>query len=342
MFCSRTNFEILSLVFLLLSIFALPGRAASAACAGGWEWADNSLGQNPCQVAGDLQVPCLGYLTYDLAPLKPGSVYTEPGKNDTNGLKCDCNTIIYNLYSACEACQNASVKPWDQWSQNCDAVYVAQYPFDIPGDTAVPRWAFIDPTESGSFSVSTAQNVGRDPEAVGKVPVTLSLSSSSSTGRPSTLLASGHPSSATSSSYSSSLPTSGSGLNGATANSNNVPAIVGGVIGGVVFLACLSFLLFWLYLRRRSGGALPHIPIRPFSHRTFSTRTRGSYYPPSAPAYIHEPEMDKIDWQIPEISSLPIRPPPESTYSPTEFDVRTTYNHPLRTSGKGRNGPLPF
>lgn len=83
--------------------------------------------------------------TYELGPLKPGSVYTIPAKNDTRGLKCDCNTVIYrsvclfslcawdgayilppSLYSACEACQNASTRAWGQWNQNCDAVYVAQ------------------------------------------------------------------------------------------------------------------------------------------------------------------------------------------------------------------------
>lgn len=40
----------------------------------------------------------LSYLsagTYELGPLKPGSVYIAPRKNDTKGLKCGCNTVIY-------------------------------------------------------------------------------------------------------------------------------------------------------------------------------------------------------------------------------------------------------
>ena len=84
--------------------------------------------------------------SYQLSSLDPGSQYKDPGKGDTNGLKCGCNTVIYrsvhsalsfctldgnrtppsSLYSGCTACQNAPTNTWAQWSGNCDAVYVAQ------------------------------------------------------------------------------------------------------------------------------------------------------------------------------------------------------------------------
>ena len=74
-----------------------------------------------------------------------------------------------------------------------------------------------------------------------------------------------------------------------------------GAIGGVVGLASLSLLLFWLYLRNRSRGTLPYDTTRPLSHRTLSTRSRGSYYPPSGPIYNYIPEMNKSGWHVPEV-----------------------------------------
>ncbi|KAF9777882.1 hypothetical protein BJ322DRAFT_1025455 [Thelephora terrestris] len=333
--------------FLVVFVTLVPtGWAATASCAPGWEWANNSLAQNPCQVAGYLQAPCLGYSVYELEPLKPGSMYTEPGKNDTKGLRCGCNTVIYSLYSACDACQNATVKSWGEWNQNCDAVYVAQYPFNIPSDTAIPRWAFIDFTESGNFNASAAQGVGRDPEAFGNVPVTLNLSSTSSSGKLPTSPTSTRPSSTNSLGPSGSTSTNVNGINGATSDQDNVPAIVGGVVGGVVCLACFSLLLFWLHLRRRSGGAPSYAADRALSHRTLSTRSRGSYYPPSVPIHGHEFETNKTGWHIPEVIpevySRPAVPPQESLYGQTEFDVQTTYNSPLYRSGRERSAGLAF
>jgi hypothetical protein len=82
---------------------------------------------------------------YELGPLAPDSWYAEPGKEDTKGLECGCNTIIYrlvypgftfasgdnrippsSLYSACTACQNIPTQAWTKWNQNCDVVYESQ------------------------------------------------------------------------------------------------------------------------------------------------------------------------------------------------------------------------
>jgi len=346
MLSSTTNFRVPSLAWqlsvVLLAFVPTAWAATTAVCQPGWEWANNSEDQNPCQVAGYLQAPCLGYLTYVLGPLENGSFYRLPTKNDTRGLKCDCNTVIYSLYSACEACQDAPTRSWGEWSQNCNDVYVAQYPFNIPGGTAIPRWAFINVT-GGSFDATDAQNVGRDPEAVGNFPVTLNLSSTSSRS-PSTLPISGRPSSSVSSSSRVPSSTIGGGLNGTTSNDENVPAIIGGVVGAVVGLASVLLLLFWLYLRRRRPGtAPPYVATRPLSQRSISIRSRGSYYPPSVPAYKYEHEMDKSGWQIPEVYSRANAPPQEeSTYSPTEFDVQTTYNSPVYPSERERDGPPVF
>lgn len=339
---STMNFGGVSFVWGLVTVLAfLPvgwAGSMSAKCNSGWEWAENSLGQNPCQVAGDLQASCLGYSDYVLSPLEPASYYIPPGENDTDAQNCGCNTVIYSLYSACEACQTRTVIQWGQWEAYCKVVYVSEYPFNIRGDTAVPRWAFINVTEQGIFNVTSAENVGRDPEATGTTPATLSLISTSSTKKVPFLA----------SSYSSSPSTSGNDINGATSTQKNVAAIIGGVVGGVAGLVIIALLLFWRFSYRNSRGAPPNDATRPLSARSlsFSARSRGSYYPPSVPAYAHEPETVERDWSVPEVYSraaVPSREPvydnhdAQSTMSSIDFDVQTTYNSPHYIAQHGGN-----
>jgi len=83
---------------------------------------------------------------FELGPLGPGSCYPKPGRGDVKALKCGCNTVIYrlvnlvpspcalddrdtpppSLYSACAACQNASMGTWAGWRENCGSVSVGQ------------------------------------------------------------------------------------------------------------------------------------------------------------------------------------------------------------------------
>ena len=143
----------------------------------------NSIQQNPCQIAGMLEAECQGpgafelplhfHLSnslspavYELGPLQQRSNYITPQRN-SSAQKCECNTVMFrymadlhaclaqaliialcSLYMACTACQNVSTEPWSYWSQYCDTVYIAQYPGDIPPNTAVPNWAYLDYTVS--------------------------------------------------------------------------------------------------------------------------------------------------------------------------------------------------
>ena len=82
----------------------------------------------------------------------------------------------------------------------------------------------------GIFDPIAAQNVGRDPETVGNVPVTLSLSSTPSPGKPFSLPASSFSSSAVSPSSPDPFSTGGPDANGdSVSSSDRVPAIVGGL-----------------------------------------------------------------------------------------------------------------
>ena len=144
--------------------------------------ASNSKQQNPCEIAGALEAECQGFCvfklpfhprfgdsqsaaSYVLGPLGQGGNYVTPQKNSTGAQKCECNTVMFryktrlhlhpdqslivqlcSLYMACTACQNLTTEAWSFWRKYCDAVYVTQYPGDIPLNTAVPNWAYFNYT----------------------------------------------------------------------------------------------------------------------------------------------------------------------------------------------------
>lgn len=141
----------------------------------------NSYGNNPCEIAGFLDAECQGFGTFEptsrfrcdssrstgayaVGPLEQGTHYITPQRY-TSAQGCECNTVMYrytanlcthphqaltaglcSLYMACTACQNVSTQPWSFWVQNCDSVYVSEYPGNIPLHTAVPNWAYVNVT----------------------------------------------------------------------------------------------------------------------------------------------------------------------------------------------------
>lgn len=146
---NRLSFAPVILGIGALNLFSFV-RADFAQCMSGWEWVRSSLsismlrnsllsrlqsynseGSNPCEIAGSLQAPCLGYCAsvispsnkidhssksqtavYVLGPLADGTNYITPQQNDTTAQNCGCNTVIYSLYAACSACQfNSSYTP---------------------------------------------------------------------------------------------------------------------------------------------------------------------------------------------------------------------------------------
>jgi hypothetical protein len=90
----------------------------------------NTIGQNACTVAAYLMSTCnMGcecsspcvreekwrliscmYAAWTIDPLQPGFHYLGPnGIDDGNFQLCMCNTVVYSLLSACDACQS---EPW--------------------------------------------------------------------------------------------------------------------------------------------------------------------------------------------------------------------------------------
>lgn len=84
----------------------------------------NSIYQNPCEVAANMESTCsegceyshihLAYTDISISPLEAFTIEALPsgyfygGPNDTDHSNlCECNTVTYSLISACAACQGA-------------------------------------------------------------------------------------------------------------------------------------------------------------------------------------------------------------------------------------------
>jgi len=191
----------------------------------------NSLQQDPCIIASKLGGVCNGGI-WILDPLPLGTHYIGPYVDDQS--PCECNTVYYSLLAACSVCQGRLFLTFSGITSNCTTVYLQQFPKDIPYDTAVPHYAYLDVITNGTFDVTRAQAAG-GPESTSPPKATYypTLTASSTTTGPSA-----HSNSTT------------------TAKTTNVGAIAGGVVGGVAGLAILAVLIFFL-LRHRPAPPPP-------------------------------------------------------------------------------------
>ncbi|KAH9983813.1 hypothetical protein BJV74DRAFT_595309 [Russula compacta] len=213
-------------VAVLLPILVGPAFAQLSYpnCSAGWNWSYNSLGQNPCNVAADLEATCNGG-QFEIPQLQSGHLYRGPDSGSNN--LCQCNTVLYSLVSACSACQGSSWIQWSAWSFNCSVVSSpTTYPKLIPNGTRVPYWAYLNVTTAGTWDVAAAQKAGDSPEGIPGVPSTIAPVSTASSA----------PHSSSSSSSKQDNPQAGQ--------------IAGIAVGGVVGTALVTALIIW-YLRRR-------------------------------------------------------------------------------------------
>ncbi|KAH9014362.1 hypothetical protein EDB83DRAFT_2321509 [Lactarius deliciosus] len=203
----------------------------------------NTLGQNMCTIAAYLMSTCNGGV-FTIDALQPGSSYTGPS-NDTDDVNpCKCNTVTYNLISACDACQGSTWKTWSEYSFNCTSTLPpSTFPNAVPQGTRVPQWALVDNTLSPLFCSSRTSGMPPRPTQPGVTPELApgSLISASTSGSVS-------PTSSTSSSAGASSSPSSSG------SGSNTAVIAGSVAGGVVALAAIGALLFY-FMRKRQAQA---------------------------------------------------------------------------------------
>ncbi|KAI0260306.1 hypothetical protein BC834DRAFT_554096 [Gloeopeniophorella convolvens] len=241
----------------VLSVTLFASRLASAQltypiCPNTLSWTFNSFGEGPCAVAAALQGVCnnggehdfslsyfLGLKTPEVfkIPLLPkGDSYTGPNGSGDNSDLCKCNTVVYSLMSACDACQNAEWISWEQWTQNCTAIDPpTTFSNLIPSGTRVPAWAFINVTETGTWDPLLAFRVGDPMEAIPSEAGTLAA-----------------PPVPTSTQ--TKVPGLSSQQLGESSSHSHVAAIVGGVVGGLALIALGVVLALWrARVRRRSA-----------------------------------------------------------------------------------------
>ncbi|KAI9571571.1 hypothetical protein HD554DRAFT_1789594 [Boletus coccyginus] len=221
----------------------------------------NSKGQNPCVVSAYLEGACNDG-QYTIKPLPVGYYYPGPYADEAN--QCECSSVTYNTISACGLCQNRTILSWSVWNTNCTTIYPGVFPLDVPTGTAVPQWAFQNVTTSDLFNPILAQSVGDSPEST-------ALNNAKSTG-------SVHPvSTVTSASLTASPSPTGTGT-ASSGSSSSTAAIVGGVVGGIVGLALIAGVVFFVMKKKRSQTspsagftATPTSPVSPSGVYTDTT-----------------------------------------------------------------------
>ncbi|KAF8266888.1 hypothetical protein EI94DRAFT_1731877 [Lactarius quietus] len=226
------QWKMLSSLAAITSLFLLSGDLVAAQVLGpicidittSWQWSFNSLDQSPCEVTAYMMSTCYGG-SFIMDPLGVGSTsYAGPSVEDAREEDaCYCNTVIYNLVSACGGCQGGSPISLSEYYLNCTTTLEpALFPNPVPVGTQVPHWALLDPTSSNFWSASTAQLVGDTPEVTpGQVinsPAIPPIVSTSAVPEPRTT-----------------VPSSGSSGRG-----SNKSDITGGVVRGVTIVAAIA------------------------------------------------------------------------------------------------------
>ncbi|KAF8744389.1 hypothetical protein RHS02_02424, partial [Rhizoctonia solani] len=219
-----------------LPIRALSKRAPTCA-AGAPTWWNNAQGATPCEVYQSIMDVC-GYTVPSIS--NSDSYYPV-----TLAQLCMCNTVAYNLGSACQDCQRGSTDQGILFStyvtggDGCVAP-ITSLPDSVNPVQQIPEWALID-TSTTFWSYNIAQSVANSGST------TTSSESATTTLSPSTTIMDGSPT-ITLSDPTGSAPSSTAAPPPSTSKSTNAGAIGGGVAGGVVFLLLVIGLL--LFLRR--------------------------------------------------------------------------------------------
>ncbi|KAL1946690.1 hypothetical protein VTO73DRAFT_14794 [Trametes versicolor] len=242
---------------LLAWIPIINGQGTNATCIlGAFDWMSNSLGQSPCLLSSYLLTPRYHDMaSYWVFPLGPAQHYQTVLDNAFSDTPCVCNTVYYSTISACATCQGQElfIPEWSTFSFNCTAPTISGYSENIPPNTAVPAWAYLDVRGLDTFDPTSAQDVAQED-----LPESTALSSAGPT---SSLV--GRPSTSGSASATGSPNGNNGGNNDASSKkSTNIAPIVGGAVGGVVGLIAINLaIFFWLRHRRNAARDAPMGPV---------------------------------------------------------------------------------
>lgn len=155
------------------------------------------------------------------------------GPGDSNDL-CKCNTVVYSLMSACDACQGANWFSWNTWKHNCTNVDPLQtFSHTVPSGTRVQEWAFVDVTKKGIWDPVLSYQLGNRVEIIPGEPAIMT-----SIPAPTTTSTSVPGLSSSQAQYLLSRGTSSD-------KSRKIGAIVGGVLSGIAIIAAAVALFLW-------------------------------------------------------------------------------------------------
>lgn len=155
----------MNVLWLVLALhLSITGTSSSAisnvTCPPSYSWAENDCDQTPCEVAAYLISQCTDE-PFTLDPLPADTHYVGPtSPQDAN--ECECSSVVYSLVSACAVCQERNWLKWDVWRTNCSTIYYSVFPKNIPIQTTVPVWAYINYTDLDEFNPSSAQSLASE------------------------------------------------------------------------------------------------------------------------------------------------------------------------------------
>jgi len=219
-------------------------RAGPTCAANAQTWWNNAQSVTPCDVYQSIMDKC----NYTAPALANNDAY-YPVLQAQN---CMCNTIAYNLGSACQDCQRGStdqgilVSVYVAGGDTCPTMNV-NLPDSVTPTDDIPLWAFLD-TSTQFWSYDASREI-----ALNETSSTTASSGPTSTGMTDTI-------SATPTLTPTGTPTTSASAAPVSSGhkSVNAGAIGGGIAGGVVLLlVVIGLLLFWRRRRaRQSRGGM--------------------------------------------------------------------------------------
>ncbi|CAE6524776.1 unnamed protein product [Rhizoctonia solani] len=216
---------------------SIPRRAlykrAPTCASGAPTWWNNAQGATPCEVYQSILNVC----GYTVPSISNSDAYYPV----TAAQLCMCNTVTYNLGSACQDCQRGSTDQgilFAQYTAGGDGCVapINSLPTSVNPAQQIPEWALQD-TSTSFWSYTGAQSIANST-ATATGGATTTVTAITNTMEVTETLTLSDPTASPTAAPSSS-----------TSKSVNAGAIGGGVAGGVVLLLLIIGLL--LFLRRR-------------------------------------------------------------------------------------------
>ncbi|KAH7344111.1 hypothetical protein B0J17DRAFT_202420 [Rhizoctonia solani] len=235
-------------------------------------WSFNSRGQSPCWVASSIASSCTTDNSFKVPALEVGGYYSfDVSQANT----CVCNSVMWNILSACALCQMGISTSWTQWVSSCPSslINVGKYPLPLPGGVTVPSWAYYDFTVADTFNpVIASQQVGLESSAV---------SGATSTPAPVPNPTVAPASTVTGANGSAPTPKP---ITSQSSSGSNTGAIVGGIVGGVLGIGLIGLIAFVLTRKRKTeepANKYPEANHKPPMSTAFNATTPMAGHVPS-------------------------------------------------------------